>query len=244
MSSTLADAGRRFRPRLWPSLWTLFGLVVLVGLGTWQLQRLAWKEDLIRRAEAQLAETAMPIPLGPLDGLDFRRLSARGTYLHEAAFAFGLTAFDGQPGARLVTPLRLEDGRVILVDRGWLPQSLLPPNTPPDLKPAGPVTVEGIGRWRGNIARGWMAPNDSPAQRRWFNWDIPSLEGALGLQLAPLELVLERSDGPAGLPRAERVEIDFPNNHLSYALTWYGLAGALLVIYILFSSSKPEASAP
>ena len=183
---------------------------MLVALGTWQLQRLAWKAELIRRAEAQLAEAAMPVPSGPLDGLDFRRLSARGTYLHEAAFAFGLSAFDGQPGARLVTPLRLDDGRVILVDRGWLPQSLLPPNTPPDLQPGGSVTVEGIGRWRGDIVPGWMAPADSPAQRRWFTWDIPSIEQALGLELAPLELVLERSEGPAALPKASTGRDRFP----------------------------------
>ena len=114
MSSTPADVARRFRLRFWPTLATLVGLAVLAALGTWQLQRLAWKQDLIDRAEAQLAAAAAPVPAGPLDGLDFRRLSAQGTYLHGAAFAFGLTAVAGEPGARLVTPLRLQDDAPIL----------------------------------------------------------------------------------------------------------------------------------
>jgi surfeit locus 1 family protein len=244
MSSTPADAGRRLRPRLWPTLCTLFGLVVLVWLGTWQVQRLAWKEDLIAKAEAQLAEAAMPMPPSALDSLEYRRLSARGTYLHDAAFAFGLSASGNQPGARLITPLRLEDGRIILVDRGWLPQKLLPPNVPTGLQPGGSVAVEGIGRWRGASVRACMAPADAPGQRRWYSWDLPTMEQGLGLALTPLELVLERSDGPSGLPKAEPVEIDFPNNHLGYALTWYGLAAALLVVYILFSTAKPDAPAP
>jgi surfeit locus 1 family protein len=244
MSSTPANAGRRFRPRLWPTLCTAAALAVLVGMGTWQLQRLAWKQELIRAAESQLAAVAMPIPPGPLDGVDFRRLSARGTYLHDAAFAFGLSAAAGEPGARLITPLRLEDGRTILVNRGWLPQPLLPPNVPTELQLVGPVAVEGIGRWRGDVARGWLAPDDAPAQRRWYSWDMPSIERALGLELVPLELILERSDGASGLPRAERVATEFSNNHLGYALTWYGLAAALLTIYILFSTNRPDAPAP
>ena len=187
----------------------------------------------------------MPVPPGPLDGLDFRRLSARGTYLHDAAFAFGLSASTVEPGARLVTPLRLDDGRIILVDRGWLPQPLLPPNVPPDLQPGG------LGRGRGHrplarrhrAAAGWPRPitraggAGSPgtsrrSSRRWassscrssWSWSAPR--------------------GRPACPKAERVETEFPNNHLGYALTWYGLAAALLVIYILFSSTRPDAPAP
>ena len=70
------------------------------------------------------------------------------------------------------------------------------------------------------------------------------MAAALGLTIEPLEIVLERSEGSAGLPKAETVSIDFPNDHLSYATTWYGLALVLLVIYILFSSTKPGIRQP
>ena len=83
MSSTPADAGRVFRPRLWPTLATLLALIVLLCLGTWQLQRLAWKQDLIAHAEAQLAAPALPLPPGDLVGPGFspgcRRSAATGT---------------------------------------------------------------------------------------------------------------------------------------------------------------------
>jgi surfeit locus 1 family protein len=239
MSSTPADAaGGIFRPRLWPTLATLLVLVALVGLGSWQLQRLAWKEDLIAHAQAQLAAPAVALPANDLASLDYRRVTATGSYLHDSAFAFGFLAEDGKPGGRLITPLRLVDGRVILVDRGWMPEELLPPDVPNGLRPEGLVTLEGIGRWREDGARPWMTPADTPGQRRWYGWDISSIQAAVGLPIVPVELILERSEGSAGLPKAEPVSIDFPNDHLSYALTWYGLAVVLLAVYITFSFTR------
>jgi surfeit locus 1 family protein len=238
---------RRLRFRLWPTVAALAALAVLLGLGTWQLQRLGWKEDLVARAEAGLAAPPVALPAAgtDLEALDFRRITVRGVYLHDAAFMFGLSASGGEPGGRLVTPLRLDDGRVVLVNRGWLPEDLLPPNVPPGLRPSGQVTLEGVARWRGGGRdRGWMVPADQPGRRRWFSWDIAAMERALGMPLLPVALTLERSEGPAGLPETQRVAVDFRNNHLGYALTWYGLAAALLVIFVLFSSAKPGESPP
>ena len=251
MTPTAADAAgsprrRRFRFRLWPTLAVLAALALLLGLGAWQVQRLGWKTDLIARAEAGLAAPPVALPAAgtDLEALDFRLVTARGAYLHDAAFAFGLSASNGEPGGRLITPLRLDDGRVVLVDRGWLPEALLPPNVPEGLRQSGQVTLEGVARWRGGPGRGWMTPADQPERRRWFGWDIAAMGRALGTPLLPVVLVLERSEGPAGLPQAQRVAVDFRNNHLGYALTWYGLAAALLVIFVLSSSVKPGEPPP
>jgi surfeit locus 1 family protein len=237
---------RRFRFRPWPTVATLLGVAVLLGLGTWQVQRLGWKTDLIAHAEAGLAAPPLALQAAgtDLEALDFRHVTARGTYLHDAAFAFGLSASGGEPGGRLITPLRLDDGRVVLVDRGWLPEALLPPNVPEGLRPSGQVTLEGVARWRGGPGRGWMTPADQPERRRWFGWDIAAMGRALGTPLLPVVLVLERFEGPVALPQAQRVAVDFRNNHLGYALTWYGLAAALLVIFVLSSSAKPSEPAP
>jgi surfeit locus 1 family protein len=239
-----AESGYVFRPRLWPTIVTLAALAVLVSLGTWQLQRLEWKRGLIERAQAQLAAPPLPLPATGLEDLDFRRVALAGTYLHDAAFAFGFTAEDGAPGSRLVTPFRLGDGRIFLIDRGWLPTDLLPPHVPKALEPAGPVTLEGVGRWRGSWHRTWLTPDDSPAHRRWYGWDIPAMAEAAGLPLEPLEVMLERSEGPAGLPRAEPISVDLPNSHLSYAITWYSLALVLVVIYALFSTTRSGSVRP
>lgn len=247
MSSTPAETGRRrFRPRFWPTLTTLLGLALLVGLGTWQLQRLAWKTDLIAAAETGLAQPPQPLAgsTEPLQALDFRRITVRGRYLHDAAFALGVSAVAGQTGARLVTPLQLEDGRMLLVDRGWLPDDLLPPHVPAGLKPGGTVERTGVARYRAGVPRPWFAPADQPQTRRWFAWDLAAMEQALGIPLLPIVLVLEESEGPAGLPRAEQVRVDFRNDHLGYAITWYGLAAALLAVYLLFSFTNPAEPKP
>lgn len=246
MSLTLAEAvPRHFRFRLWPTVMTVLGLALMLGLGTWQVERLAWKTDLIRHAEAGLAASAIDLPASAdLASLDFRHVAARGTYIHAAAMAFGLSAVGGEPGGRLVVPMRLEDGRVVLVDRGWLPEPLLPPRTPAELQPEGVVGIDGIARWRGSGSAGWMVPSNEPEKRRWFSWDIPAMQQALGLDILPVEIVLEHTEGPADLPKAQPVTIDLPNDHLGYAITWYGLAVVLLVIYIMSSLSKPEAAEP
>lgn len=246
MTSTSAEAGnRRFRPRFWPTLATLLGLAVLLGLGTWQLHRLAWKRDLIAAAEAGLAAPPIELPPGEdLAAVDFRRVAVSGTYLHGAAFAFGLEASVGEPGARLITPFRLAEGRVILVDRGWLPEELLPPNVPAGLEPEGSQRLVGVARWRADPGRNWLTPADQPAERRWFAWDIPAIAAATDLPVLPLVVTLDRSEGPAGLPRASPVRADFRNNHLGYAVTWYGLAAGLVGVYLLSSFTRDDERKP
>lgn len=246
MSSTPADAGpRRFRLRLWPTLTTLVGLAVLLSLGTWQVQRLSWKRDLIATAQAQLAAPPSPLPEGEdLAATDFRRFVVSGEYLHEEALGYGLQASGNEPGGRLVTPFRLDDGRVILIDRGWLPEDLLPPAVPEGLEPRGPQRLEGVARWRAEPGRNWMTPMDQPDKRRWFAWEIPAIAAATGLPVLPVVLTLDRSEGAAGLPKVTPVQAEFRNDHLGYAITWYGLAAALLAIYLLFSFNREDGRTP
>lgn len=246
MSSTPADVGRsgfRFRP--WLTLATVLALAVLVSLGTWQLQRLAWKTDLIERATERLAgpPEALPPAVDDAAALDFRRIAVRGIYLHDQSVTFGYSVQGSEPGGRLLTPLRLEDGRTLLVDRGWLPEEL-PPNVPEPPQPTGLVELSGVLRYRGAIERTWLTPEDDPAGRRWFTLDPEPIGAALGLDLMPFVLVLEASEGPAGLPRAAPVAVNFRNDHLGYALTWYGLAAGLVVIYLLVSFSRPVEQRP
>lgn len=242
-----APRRRRYRFELWPAVFTLVSLALLLSLGTWQVQRLGWKRDLIAHAEERLRSAPEPLPPEPADyeALDFRRVTTAGSYRHDAAFGFGFSAVGGQPGGRVVTPLTLSDGRTLLVDRGWVPAELLPPNLPDGLEPAGEVALSGVARYRGeDVRRGFFQPDDDPAGRRWYVWDLARMAEAVGTPVLPITLMAEPSgEGvPAALPRAEPVRVDLSNNHLSYAVTWYGLALVLVGTYLAFSFRGVDAA--
>lgn len=227
---------RRFRPGALLTACTAGALLVLITLGTWQVRRLHWKNELIAMAEARAAAAPVAIEalLGEPAAADFRAASAEGTYRHDLAFAMGTVAQGGQVGARLVTPLVLADGSLLLVERGWLPAELLPPATPPALQPEGPRTVTGRVRDHGADRAGPFTPANEPERRRWYGYDLPALAAALGGEVRPLVLTLDRSDSGAELPRPLPLAVQLPNKHLGYAITWYGLAAGLLAVYVAY----------
>lgn len=240
-TNSAGASARRFRPRLWPTLTTVVALAVLVTLGTWQVQRLYWKEALIAAAEAGLAAPAEPLPVAadwPAWG--HRRVTAAGEYGHEAALAFGLSARDGETGAELLVPLRLDDGRTLLVNRGWLPEAKLPPSVPIELEQPGSRRVEGLLRVPEGAGRNLFTPADNPGRRRVYGYDWPLLERLVGAPLLPVVLRLTVPDGAAGLPRPAPAVVEYRNAHLGYAITWYGLALGLAAVYVVFSTRVIE----
>src|SRR3954451_21242379 len=172
LSATLG----RFRPRLVPTLTAIVGIVVLALLGSWQLRRLDWKEDLIATTQAHINAPAVPVPpdAAAVDAaLDYRHVTAKGRFLGGQAFGFGFSARGDEGGGELVVPLQLDDGRTLLVDRGSATSATLPPATPHALEPQGEVEVSGVARFRGDSQRPFFQPADAPARRRWFGWDLP-----------------------------------------------------------------------
>lgn len=115
--------GRRFEPRWAPSLAALLGVLVLLGLGTWQLERLEWKETLIAEYLARRAAPpiALPDPIGDPVALDNRRVRLVGRFLHDRELYLGARSYKDEVGFHVVTPFRLDDGRAVMVDRGWVP---------------------------------------------------------------------------------------------------------------------------
>jgi surfeit locus 1 family protein len=236
---------RRFAPGPALTLAWAAATVVLLGLGLWQLQRLASKSELIARAERQASAPALPPPAGPLEAaaLDFARLEVHGSYLPGGAVALGLLTRDGRAGSRLLAPFRLEDGRLLLVDRGFVPEPLLAEALAAEL-PAGPRTLEGVAR-AGVAGRSWLAPEPDLALPRWYEADLAAIGRHRGLALEPLLLVLERPEPGGGpFPAPRPLPVDLPNPHLGYALTWLGLAGVLLVFYILMGRRRAQEERP
>ena len=229
----MTAASRRL---LWPGLMTAGMLIVLLGLGTWQVRRLFWKDALL--AEIDRAEASDPIPL-PEAPSPFTKVSVTGTFLPSEAVLYGAdvrtVASGPEMGARMIVPLRPVSGDVILIDRGWVPLS----RPGPIDQPEGTVTVSGYVR-PGDTAH-WFSAKDDPAARRFFTLDPRAIGDAVGQPKArPFILVAlaapaEPGAAPERWPDPARTLPRPPNNHLSYAITWYGLAVALLAIFTVWA---------
>ena len=111
-----------FRPFLWLTVVALPALLVLVGLGTWQLGRLQWKNDLIDSFEARVAAPPVAVPASgaAIDPIEFRQLDLTGRFLHDKEIFLTGRTYEGNAGFHVVTPFELADARVILINRGWV----------------------------------------------------------------------------------------------------------------------------
>ncbi len=237
---------RRFRPRLWPSLTTALALAVLVAMGGWQLERLEWKRGLIAEMTQRMAGPAIALPPAPVDvaALRYRPIRIQGRFRHDRELYLEARSHQGRAGLHLVTPLALDDGRVVLVDRGWVPPERRRPETRPEGQVAGPVSLTATLRTGGWKGYDFLRPENDPAGNAWVWMDLPRM--AESLRLGGLDgvasgyyLVAGAAANPGGLPIGRAPGVELVNNHLGYAITWYALALVLLVIYLLHQS-QPE----
>lgn len=207
----------------------LFGVVAIAGLtwlGTWQVQRRAWKLDLIARVEARIHAEPVPAP-GPSEwpvvseaGDAYRRVRLDGSFLEPATTVVqAVTTYGG--GFWVLTPLKRPDGSIVLVNRGFVPPDRRDPSgwtAQPD-----PVAVTGLMRMS-EPGGAFLRAND-PAADRWTSRDVAAIAQARGLSnVAPYFVDAEAGSDRSGFPVGGLTVVAFPNNHLVYAITWYVLA--------------------
>jgi surfeit locus 1 family protein len=226
-------------------LFLLLGFVflVLLALGSWQVKRLIWKQDLIARvdARAHAAPVAPPTDWANItaDNSEYLRVSVSGTYQYQhQEYTTALTALDG--GYWVMTPLVTADGNTVYINRGFIPtasRKAFEQDTPPD---TGIVTVSGLLRMPEHSA--FLRTNE-PELRRWYSRDVASMGQQAGLSnIAPYFIDADRTADATALPIGGMTQISFPNNHLVYALTWYGLAALLVGMLIYVRRKEKEGS--
>jgi surfeit locus 1 family protein len=233
------DQPRRPRSLLVPGLLTLAAFMVLVGLGTWQLQRKAWKEALIDTLTLRLG--AAPVDLPSQESWarlnakhdEFRRVRFRARMQDEAlVYTIGsvLRSDVSGPGYWVFAPAELDDGNVVVINRGFVPEGRQDPRTRAEGQAAGPVDVVGVMRWPEQ--RSWYTPRDDPVRNVWFVRDHLAIAAAKGLSnVAPFFIDQEAPVPAGGLPRPGPLKINLRNDHFQYALTWYGLATVLVFVF-------------
>jgi surfeit locus 1 family protein len=239
--------GRRLRTLSGLFIPTAIVFAVLIALGTWQLQRKTWKEELISTLNERLAAppAALPAPTTwpalKRDETEYRRVAFTATFdddkealVYAAASAFrpdvsGL-------GYWVFTPARLADGGVVMVNRGFVPQDRAGPASRPGGHLTGPMAITGTLRWPD--ARSFFAPSDEPAHNLFFLRDPAAIAAANGLQdVAPFYVEQEAPVPPGGLPRPGKLEVRLRNEHLQYVVTWYGLALVLALVFGVWARS-------
>jgi surfeit locus 1 family protein len=234
----------------------VFVFAALIALGTWQVERKAWKERLIAALTERLA--AAPVALPPpstwpgLNAADdeYRRVHFTAAFGHdkEALVYAAASAFRPDvsgPGYWVFVPARLADGAVVIVNRGFVPEARKDAALRAEGQIAGPVEIVGALRWPD--ARHWFSPADDPAHNLWFTRDPLAIAAAKGIdRIAPFYIEQESPSPPGGWPQPGKLVPSLPNNHLQYAVTWYGLALVLVVVFVVWahsSSRHPRAAA-
>ncbi|MCE8000424.1 MAG: SURF1 family protein [Rhodobiaceae bacterium] len=230
-----------FRPSLWPTLFLIASLPVLLWLGTWQLQRLEWKLGLVEQMEARLDAPAIAIE-DASPGIDdeFRRYRLSGAFDAGVEFHWLATSEAYGIGYLIFAPFTLQDGRKVMVNRGFIPSPLKE-----DIanRLGGTASFEAIARVP-EMPGALDATNDITANI-WFTRDTAAMADlAGGGDYLPIYLEKLGEVAEEDWPKPGAAKVTLVNNHLDYALTWYGLALVLVVIYLVFHRSQGRFGRP
>ncbi|KAH9884030.1 SURF1-domain-containing protein [Xylariomycetidae sp. FL2044] len=245
----LVRSGRRHGPGL-----IVLALIPVTAflLGTWQVQRLGWKTELIAKFEDRLVRDPLPLPprVDPdaIHDFDYRRVVARGRYRHDREMLVGPRMRDGEDGFMVVTPLERDDGdprATVLVNRGWISKKLRRQrDRDPAALPTGDVVVEGLLRepWKKNM----FTPENRPDKGEFYFPDVRQMAQLTGSQPVWVEQTMEPDllqtiDMEAkGIPVGRPAEVNLRNNHAQYIFTWYGLAIATSIMLWMVVKKPPN----
>ena len=248
----------RARSKLPVVIASAIGIVLLLGLGTWQMVRLQWKLDLIEKRTASLSGnpvTIQDIEAGMEHGydVDFLKVKLNGSYRH-AATRYVYRARGQRPGYQVITPFIDNSGFVAMVDRGFIDQRMLTAPIADDTrKPEGEISIIGVTRNRASD-RNLFSPDADRANNIWYWYDLPGISQSMPQDLAEgytgpeaitsamfVQLEQGGEPGAGNWPDPEDLKVELPNNHLQYAITWYSLALVLVVMsWLLIRRSRQD----
>ena len=233
------------RSPVWVLVFMIAGIAVLCSLGVWQLNRLAWKQTLVQKVEQRLH--LEPVPIQEIvdkasTAADFEYQSVRfnGTFDHTKEVYY-FTTHKGAAGWNVYTPLMLDDEKTLIVNRGFVEYSLRDPKKRIKGQVEGPQEITGLARAVMDEQPNSFVP-DNNLDSREFYWKSHSqmaslMTGSTARSFLPFFVDADKTPNPGGWPEGGTTIISFPNNHLQYALTWFGLALALLGVgsYFLYA---------
>jgi surfeit locus 1 family protein len=228
----------KFRPLLGMSIASLITFVMLLLLGSWQVQRLAWKQDLIAQTENRLAGTPLDLQealaLGDdLSDTQYVKVETFGHFDHAAEVFLFTSKGQAGVGFQVITPLVMDSGETVFVDRGFIPSKFKEVETREAGQLEGRVRV--VGLLRTSIPPAKFTPKANHETRVWYSRDLVDIAEFLAISSpVPVFIDADNTPNPGGLPLGGKTIVTFPNSHLGYAITWFGLALSLLAVYIAY----------
>ncbi len=219
----------------------VIGFAFLIALGNWQLQRLEWKERIIDRIETRTERS--PVSLERAIELskqwgdpNYLRVEAKGRFHNDRERHYYTISQDGRPGWRVIAPLETASGRIILVDRGYVPEDRKDPSTRVSGQFQDVVTVTGL--LRTSEEPNLFSPANNEEANQWFTRDLSTMAGSMfpsgTVEVFPFFLEADAGEVPGGWPKGGQTRLELPNKHLQYAVTWFLLAACLLAVYVAY----------
>ncbi|MDX2159015.1 MAG: SURF1 family protein [Hyphomicrobiaceae bacterium] len=238
--------GRQDRGLLWPTIFAVAGVAILLGLGSWQWQRMVWKEGLIARITERIG--APPIALADLktrlargDDVEYVRVRIRGRFLSGLESHYWAPGTAG-PAWHIYAPMETEAGELVIVNRGLVADADRDPARRPEQLDA---VREIVGLVRKPEARGTFTPDNDVGRNIWYWRDLEGMARVMlrerAFRALPVLIDVERGAAGAAAPRTPAggtTRLELPNNHLQYSMTWYGLALTLVGVYVALVWSR------
>ena len=231
-----------FKPLMWPTIFFLFSLSILISLGVWQIQRLIWKEDLISFYNDQYQNSVIRLDessIIPKD-IEFRKVKVNGSFLNNKEIQVTGKVYEGNAGFHVITPFVMSNGKIILVNRGWVSENYRMPKTRKFSLLNENIMIEGIARLPQK--KGYFVPENDPKNRFWFTIKPNEIRRYLKLDekifIKNFYIDILRDSKQIKLPIGIKPGINLRNQHLSYAMTWFSLAVVLIIIYISYHYSE------
>jgi surfeit locus 1 family protein len=225
--------------RRWPLLvFSLVAAALLLNLGFWQLRRLGEKEALLATIDTRLKGEAVTLANVDAAGdIEFIRVKLTGRFLDKPVMR-KLTSFNGSPGFDILQPFLTSDNKLVLVHRGAVPENYA--DTPAQIS-----DLEAVIRSH-DKGQGFFDPENDPAKGLWYWWDVPEMLANIPPQPDAITMPFIAQQipvaGEIGLPAPLPPKAELRNNHLGYAITWFGLAAACVVMAGLWAFSKRSGS--
>lgn len=217
---------KKFSPPLGAVIFSLISFLILVGLGTWQVQRLHWKTGLLATISANMEKAPVPLPekLDNPKTWEYRRVTLAGHFLYGHEFLIKPRTLDGVVGYHMFVPFERLSGGTVMVNRGWISKDLMPKAT----RPQGILQIEGIIQLPHKTY--WTPPNNAQ-KNDWYWPDVNAMAAAVSLKNVAPVIVTVSAKKPGVYPAGGTVTLNIPNNHLQYAIFWFSMAVISQIIF-------------